>query len=162
MESSQETPIGVRTYRYSLGSLVLSLVGGAFAVTIGLTWLDQSKAASGPLLDWAIGIGTFLVAAYLAISAAYSVVLFDRETVTLRGVLNTQSIRRRSVSGYLVERRGRAQVVFIRLISKSTDESDLVIRKCFAFDDAWRQWISSLPDLTKQRKEEEDARFTLK
>jgi len=160
METSQETLVGLRTYRYSLGSQVNYLLFGAFFVAIGcgLFTRDFGNAASGPLLYWAAGISSFLVAAYFAISAAYSVVFFDQESVTVRGVFVTQSIQRRSVSIYLIVRGSKNQAAAIRLISNSTEEMNLDVPKLYAFDDAWKQWISSLHD----RTQEEEALFTLK
>jgi hypothetical protein len=152
MEILQETPVGVRTYRYSLGSQVSYLMRGAIFVAFGCILLtgDYDNARGGPLLYWAIGVGCFLGAAYFAISAAYSTVVFDQESVTVRGVFFTQSIRRRSVSSYLIDPGGRNQAASIRLISNSSSESNLDVPKLFAFDDAWKQWISSLPDIGKE------------
>ena len=80
MEISRETLVGVRTYRYSLGSQVSYLVRGAIFVAIGCILLtrDFDNAQGGRLLFWAISIGFFLVAAYFAVSAAYSVVFLIR------------------------------------------------------------------------------------
>ncbi len=160
MEISQETPVGVRTYRYSLGSQVSYLVRGAIFVAIGCILLtrDYDNERGGPLLYWAIGVGFFLGAAYFAISAAYSTVVLDQESVTVRGVFFTQSIRRHSVSSYLIDPGGRNQATSIRLISNLPGESNLDVPKLYAFDDAWKQWISSLPDVGKK----EESRFTLK
>lgn len=159
MEISQETPVGVRTYRYSLSGLAWNLVHGAIFVAIGCILLtrDLDNAQGGPLLYWAIGVGCFLGAAYFAISAAYSVVIFDQESVTVRGVFFTQSIRRHSVSSYLIDPGSRNQAASIRLISNSPAERNLDVPKLYAFDDAWKRWIYSLPDIGK----EEESRFTL-
>jgi hypothetical protein len=164
MEISQETLVGGRTYRYSLGSQVSYLVRGVFFVAIGYLFLtqDHGNAPGGPLLYWAASVGCFLGAAYFAISAAYSVVFFDQESVTVRGVFFTQSIRRRSVSGYLVVPGSRYQGPAIRLISDSPGESNLDVPKLYAFDGAWHEWISSLPDQGQQQIQEEEDRFTLK
>jgi hypothetical protein len=164
MEISQETPVGVRTYRYSLNGWAWNLVHGAMFGAIGCILLmrDFDNAQSDHLLFWAISIGIFLVAAYFVISAAYSVVFFDQESVTVRGVFFTQSIRRRSVSSYLIDPGSRNQAAAIRLISNSPGEMNLDVPKVYAFDDAWKQWISSLTDRTRQQEEEEEARFTLK
>jgi len=164
METSQETPVGVRTYRYSLGEWAWSLMRGAFFAVCGCLLLmrDYDNSPGGPLFYLAAGIGFCLVAAYLTISAAYSVVIFDQESVTVRGVFFTQSIRRCSVSSYLVDHGSRNEAAAIRLISDSPGESNLDVPKLYTFDDAWKQWISSLSDLSRQRKEEEEARFTLK
>jgi hypothetical protein len=160
METSQETLGGVRTYRYSLGGWFWSLARGAIFVVLGCMLLmrDYDPAPGGYLLYWAIGVGSLLAAAYCAISAAYSVVLFDQESVTVRGVFFTQSIRRRSVSGYVVDPGSRNEPVAVRLISNSPGEMNLDVPKIYAFDEAWKQWISSLTDLTREEK----ARFTLK
>jgi hypothetical protein len=161
MEISQDSPVGVRIYRYSLGSKISYLVWVVILVTFGCILLmrDYDNAQGDHLLFWAISIGLFLVAAYFAISAAYSVVFFDQESVTVRGVFFTQSIRRRSVSGYLVVPRDRYQAPAIRLISNSPGEMNLDVPKLYAFDDAWQQWISSL---TNRTREVEEARYTLK
>jgi hypothetical protein len=164
MEISQETPVVVHTYRYSLRGWAWNLVRGAMFAAIGCLLLmrDSGNAQGDRLLSSAFGIGFFLVAAYFAISAAYSVVFFDQESVTVRGVFFTQSIRRRSVSSYLIDPGGRNQVASIRLISNSPAESNLDVPKLYAFDDAWHKWISSLPDRGRQLKEEEEARYTMK
>jgi hypothetical protein len=160
VETSQETLVGIRTYRFSLGSQVNYLVLGAFFVALGLILLtrDFDSSASDRYLYWAAGIGLFLAAAYFATSAAYSVVFFDQGSVTVRGVFSTQSIRRRSVSSYLVVPGSKNQAAAIRLISDSPEEMNLDVPRLYAFDDAWKQWISSLSNLTEQ----EEARFTPK
>lgn len=160
METSQETLVGVRAYRFSLGSQISYLLQGVIFVAIGFILLtrDYDSAASGRLLCWIIGVGFFLGAAYFAISAAYSVVLFDQESVTVRGVFSTQSIRKRSVSSYLVVPGSKNQAAAIRLISNSREDMNLDVPKLHAFDDAWKQWISSLSD----RTQEVEAGFTLK
>lgn len=164
METSQETPVGVRTYRSSLGGWAWNLVRGAIFAAGGclLAMRDYDSARGGPLFYWAACVGCCLVAAYFVISPAYSVVIFDQESVIVRGVFFTQSIRRSSVSSYLVDPGSRNEASAIRLISNSPGESNLDVPKLYAFDDAWQKWISSLSDLTQQRKEEEEARFTLK
>ncbi len=164
MDTSQEMPVGVRIYRYSLGGWVWSLMRVAVFAALGCLLLmrDYDNSPGGPLFCWTIGGASCLAAVYFVISAAYSVVIFDRESVTVRGVFFTQSIRRCSVSSYLVDPGSRNEASAIRLISNSPGEMNLDVPKLYAFDDAWKQWISSLPDLTRQRKEEEDARFTLK
>lgn len=163
MGTSQEMPGVIRTYRYSLGSQFWYLLRGAFFVVMGCALLtrDQDAASVSPFLYWAGGIGCFMGAAYFAISAAYSVVLFDEESVTVRGVFSSQSIRRRSVSSYLVDPGRRYEAASIRLISNSPGEMNLDVPRLYAFDDTWKQWISSLPDRGRQAKEEEEARFTL-
>ena len=164
MEISQETPVGVRTYRYSLRGWAWNLVRGAMFAAGGCLLLmrDYDNERGGPLLYWAIGVGFFLGAAYFAISAAYSTVVLDQESVTVRGVFFTQSIRRHSVSSYLIDPGGRNQATSIRLISNLPGESNLDVPKLYAFDDAWHKWISSLPDRGQQQKEEEEARYTMK
>jgi hypothetical protein len=80
MGISQETLVGVRTYRYSLSGWTWNLVRGAVFAVCGCLLLmrDYDNAGSGPLMYLAFGIGFILGAAYLAISAARSVVCFDR------------------------------------------------------------------------------------
>ena len=153
MVFAMETSTGVRTYRYTAFEQISSLAVGAIYVAVGCVWFarDIDGPREGPLSHWAFGIGLFLMAAYFAISAAYSVVILDQDSVTLRGILGTKSIRRSSVRSYLIEQRGR-QGTFIRLISNLPHESDLLIPKRFAFDDAWREWISSLTDFAKKQE----------
>jgi hypothetical protein len=164
MAISQITPVGGRTYRYSLRGWAWNLMRVAIFVALCCLILtrDYDYTRSGPLLYWAAGIGCLLGAVYYAISAAYSVVFFDQESVTVRGVFFTQSIRRRSVSSYLIDPGGRNRASAIRLISNSPGEMNLDVPKLYAFDDAWQQWISSLTNRTQEQKEEEKARYTLK
>jgi hypothetical protein len=160
MEISQESPVGVRTYHYSLRGWAWNLMRVVIFVAFGCLILmrDYDYARGGPLLYWAAGIGCLLVAVYYVISATYSVVLFDKESVTVRGVFITQSIRRRSVSSYLIDSGGRNQASAMRLISNSPDEMNLDVPKLYAFDNTWNTWICSLRDVGK----DEESRFILK
>ena len=158
MEFLQDKPQESRIFRFSILARVLYLVQAAFAVAIGCILLARGPDGSDGknLLHWGVGVGMFLLAAYFASSGAYSAVIFSHDSITVRGVLETRSIHRSSVKGYADASVGRQSR--IRLISNSPEEADLLVLKYFAFDDGWRSWISSLPDLDN----EEAARFTLK
>jgi hypothetical protein len=125
---------------------------------VGCIWLNigpGSPAGKTPL-HWIVGVGLFVAAIYLAVTAAYSVVIFSRDSITVRGVLQTRSIHTSSVKGYKYDWSRRTPR--IRLISNSPDESDLLIAKNYAFDEEWRDWLSRFPDPDAGQ----EARFTLK
>jgi hypothetical protein len=136
----------------------MSVMQVAFIVVWGCIWMarrPESLAANAPL-NLLIGAVLLLSAVGVVWTSATSAVIVSGDSITVRGVLMTRSIRKSSVKGYInlpVNRRPG-----IRLISKSSGEADLQFAKNYAFDDEWQSWISSLPNL----ESEEEARFTLK
>jgi hypothetical protein len=154
----QDKPQESRVYRYSISSVVDYLVRGAVAVAAGCIFLARVSESFDPkaLLYWIAVMGCFLLAIYFAATAAYSVVIFSRDSITVRGVFGTRSIRKSSVKGY--ENSGSGRNPSIRLVSNSSEETDLSIFKNYAFDEEWRNWLSSFPDPDIA----DEARFTLK
>jgi hypothetical protein len=154
MIASQSGPNWKRTYRFKRYFFFVNILQAAAAVLLGagLLWAESitKPPLPGNIGDGIAGIVLFIVAAYLIEEALHSAVTLEGDTVSVRHLLATRSLATSEILGVkTIWRRG---IVYTVLLPKRSTYKGLKIeRSAYAFDEEWVGWISSLPDLDKER-----------
>ena len=94
---------------------------------------------------WTGAAGLILMGIYLCLSVLRYGVLVERDSVTVKGVFRSSTIQRSEIRGRRTysNRSGEYAV----LEAKVPDGKTLTVSNYFDLDEAWSEWIGSVPDL---------------
>jgi hypothetical protein len=103
-----------------------------------LPWLESLNIQTG-------AAGLILMGIYLCLGAFQYRVLLDQDSVTVKGVFRAPSLRRDEVKGRRTFRNRNGEYTVLE--PKELDGKILTISNFFDLDQAWFDWVGSLPDL---------------